>query len=242
MNYRNVLKAMSEKTNFNRLLKYIRALSLNNDRAWFHDNHSEYESVRADFLAFLDMFRFKLSDEAEDVGKAIMYMEPREWMYRVARDMRFHKNGPPYNPAFRAYICADRKSWKPIGYYLRVFPGDSCFGTGLWCETTAQMNSIRKYISLHFDEFRKALNEGGISVRGDSLKTMPRGFSADDPAAEYIKMKNWTMIVHIPDEDITTFEEFSDVLIFYVKKMEPMRKFLLKAAAYVDNGRPEFEW
>ena len=108
---------MDNKAELYSLMKYIKALSLNNNRTWFHDNHQEYEGVRKDFIAFLDMFRFKLSKEAPDIGKAIMYMEPREWMYRVAHDMRFHKDGPPYNPAFRAYICADRKSWQPIGYY-----------------------------------------------------------------------------------------------------------------------------
>lgn len=233
---------MNDIANLNRLMKYICNLTVNNNRTWFHDTHSEYEAVRRDFLAFLDMFRFKLSKEAPDIGKSIMYMEPREWMYRIARDMRFHKNGPPYNPAFRAYVAADRKSWQPIGYYLRLYPGDSCFGTGLWCDSTAKMNNVRKYISLHYDEFLNALNEGGISVGGEKLKSMPRGFSSKDRAVEYIKYKNWTMIVHIPDSDITTFEELSDILIFYVRKMEPMRQFLLKASAYVDNGRPEFEW
>ena len=233
---------MTDSGNMNNIMEYIGKLNVNNNRTWFHDTHSEYEKARKDFLIFLDLFRFQLSKEAPDIGKAIMYMEPREWVYRVARDMRFHKNGPPYNPAFRAYIAADRKSWQPIGYYLRLFPGDSCFGTGLWCDSTAKMNNVRKYISLHYDEFARILKKGGISVHGESLKSMPRGFSANDPAAQYIKLKSWTMIVHIPDDDISSFDELSDVLIFYVKKMEPMRGFLLKASEFVDNGRPEFEW
>lgn len=233
---------ISTQMNLDNVLKYSGKLRANNDRTWFHNNHGEYEIARKDFLAFLDMFRFKLSEEAPDIGRSIMYMEPREWMYRIARDMRFHKNGPPYNPAFRAYIAADRKSWLPIGYFLMVTPGSSCFGTGLWCETTTKMNNIRKYISLHYDELCEALDKSGITLGGDKLKTMPRGFSADDPAAEYIKHKNWEMIFYIPDEDIGDFEEFSDLLMFYVKKIEPVRLFLFKAAQYVDNPRPEFEW
>jgi hypothetical protein len=71
---------------------------------------------------------------------------------------------------------------------------------------------------------------------------MPRGFSADDPAAEYIKMKNWEMIYFIPDEDIDDFDEFLQELTFFIRRMEPMRKFLLKAAKHVENQRPEFEW
>ena len=81
-----------------------------------------------------------------------------------------------------------------------------------------------------------------MSVGGEKLKTMPRGFSADDPAAEYIKHKSWVMILDIPDEDVGSFGDFTELLMGYVKRMEPMRKFLLKAANYVDNPRPEFEW
>lgn len=227
---------------FKNIMTYCGKLQVNNDRTWFHNNHEEYENARREFLLFLDNFRFCLSKEAPDIGKSIMYMEAREWMYRVAKDMRFHKNGPPYNPAFRAYIAADRKSWLPIGYFLRICPGSCCFGTGLWCDTTAKMNNIRKYISLHYDEFCEALEEGNLSIGGEKLKTMPKGFSADDPAAEYIKHKSWVMILDIPDEDIGSFDAVTELLMNYVKRMEPMRKFLLKAANYVDNKRPEFEW
>ena len=227
---------------FKNIMSYCGKLQVNNDRTWFHNNHEEYENARKEFLLFLDNFRFCLSKEAPDIGKSIMYMEAREWMYRVAKDMRFHKNGPPYNPAFRAYIASDRKSWLPIGYFLRICPGSCCFGTGLWCDITTKMNNIRKYISLHYDEFCDALKEGNMSVGGEKLKTMPRGFSADDPAAEYIKHKSWVMILDIPDEDVGSFDDFTELLMGYVKRMEPMRKFLLKAANYVDNPRPEFEW
>ena len=227
---------------FKRIMNYCGKLQVNNNRTWFHENHDEYEQARKDFLGFIDKLRFVINEEAPDIGKSIMYMEPREWMYRVARDMRFHKNGPPYNPAFRAYIAADKKSWLPIGYFLRVCPGSCCFGTGLWCDTTAKMNNIRHYISRHFDEFQSIINTSGISVNGDRLKSIPRGFSADDPAAEYIKLKNWELIYVIPDEDFDTFENTLDLLTFYIRKIEPMRRFLLKAANHVENQRPEFEW
>lgn len=233
---------MAETKDFKDILKYCYSLGVNNNRTWFHDHHDEYEKAKKDFQGFLDMLRFAINKAAPQAGKPIMYMEPREWMYRIARDMRFHKNGAPYNPAFRAYLAPDKKSWKPEGYYIRIFPGSSCFGTGLWCETTSQMNNIRKYISLHYDEFSAILKKSRIPVEGSSLKSMPRGFSADDPAAKYIKMKNWTMIIEIPDSDIGTFEDFTAYLIKYVKRMEPMRQFLMKASQYVDSGRPEFEW
>lgn len=227
---------------FKRIMNYCENLQLNNNRTWFHENHSEYELAKKDFLGFLDMLRFVINDEAPEVGKSIMYMEPKEWMYRIARDMRFHKNGPPYNPAFRAYISSDRKSRKPIGYFLRICPGSSCFGTGLWCDTTAEMNNIRSYISENFGEFQKILEKTSVAVSGDKLKTMPKGFSADNPAAEYIRLRSWDIIYLIPDEDIDTFEDFCQELMFYIRRIEPMRQFLLKASKHTENKRPEFEW
>ena len=227
---------------FNDILKYSHDLSVNNNRTWFHENHTRYEGVRKDFLGFLDMLRFAISEESPEIAKSIMYMEPKDWMYRIAKDMRFHKNGPPYNPAFRAYISPDRKSWKPNGYYIHLFPGSTIFGTGLWCESTAQMNSVRAYISKNYAELEKLLKKSKITLTGDKMKTVPRGFSADDPAAEYLKMRNWQMMFYIPDEDIDTFEDFCILLRGYVRAMEPIRLFLMKAANYVDNNRPEFEW
>jgi hypothetical protein len=50
------------------------------------------------------------------------------------------------------------------------------------------------------------------------------------------------MMFFIPDEDIDTFEDFCILLKGYVKSMEPIRLFLMKAANYVDSNRPEFEW
>lgn len=227
---------------FKRIMNYCENLQLNNNRTWFHENHGEYELAKKDFLGFLDMLRFVINDEAPEVGKSIMYMEPKEWMYRIARDMRFHKNGPPYNPAFRAYISSDRKSRKPIGYFLRICPGSSCFGTGLWCDTTAEMNNIRSYISENFGEFQKILEKTSVAVSGDKLKTMPKGFSADNPAAEYIRLRSWDIIYLIPDEDIDTFEDFCQELMFYIRRIEPMRQFLLKASKHTENKKPEFEW
>ena len=39
---------------FKRMLAYTDALSKNNNRQWFHDNHDEYDDAKDDFLALLD--------------------------------------------------------------------------------------------------------------------------------------------------------------------------------------------
>lgn len=38
--------------NFDRMLAYTDALSKNNNRVWFHDNHADYDDAKEDSLRF----------------------------------------------------------------------------------------------------------------------------------------------------------------------------------------------
>ncbi|MBQ3404903.1 MAG: DUF2461 domain-containing protein [Oscillospiraceae bacterium] len=217
---------------FKRMLEYSGALAANNERAWFHENHKQYEQARGDFISLLDRLRFAIAGEAPAIAYDIMYMQAKDWMYRIARDMRYSRNRPPYDPAFRAYISADRKSWLPIGYFIRVFPGGSVFGTGIWFENTANINRVRDYISEHLGEFEDIVISGGLKVDGERLKRMPKGYSEDDPAAGWLKFKNWFVLENIPDSRLTDFDSFCAYTAALVKRMEPLRLFLLDAARH----------
>ena len=215
---------------FDRMLQYCAGLQAHNDRAWFHEHHKEYEAARKDYLELLEVARFAIAESAPGLANDILYGSAKDWMYRIARDMRYHHNQPPYNPAFRAYISPDRKSYLPIGYFLRIAPGSSCFGTGLWCESTADTNRIRDYLQENFHAFDQVLQSCPIPLSGEQLKTMPRGYSADHPAAELVKFKYWEVIHPIPDSELTTFADFDRQLRTLTAHMEPVRLFLLEAA------------
>lgn len=218
------------------MLDYCAELDKHNDRAWFHENHKWYEKAKADFVELLERLRFEIINNAPDLTNDLMHMQAKDWMYRVARDMRFYKDRPPYNPSFRAYIAADRKSWMPIGYFIRIAPGGSCFGTGLWCEDTQRTNMVRDYISENFPDFRAALSHSGLALTGRALKTMPRGYSAEDPAAEWLKLKDWSLIAELDDDAVSDAEKICTTVSELTARMEPMRKFLLSAAV---NARTE---
>ena len=112
----------------------------------------------------------------------------------------------------------------------KTAPGSSCFGTGLWCESTADTNRIRDYLQEHFEEFDHILHQCPIPLSGEQLKTMPRGYSADHPAAHLVKYKYWEVIQYIPDHQLTSFAEFDNLIRTLTLQMEPVRLFLLKAA------------
>ena len=215
---------------FDRMLQYCAGLQAHNDRAWFHEHHKEYEAARQDYLNLLEAARFAIAQNAPRLADDILYGPAKDWVYRIARDMRYHHNQPPYNPAFRAYISSDRKSWLPIGYFLRIAPGSSCFGTGLWCESTADTNRIRDYIQENFDRFDDILRSCPFPLTGEQLKTMPRGYSASHPAAQLVRYKYWEVIHYIPDSQLTTFADFDRLIGTLTAQIEPVRLFLLEAA------------
>ena len=234
---------------FERMLSYCAGLRDHNDRAWFHETHGEYLLARGDFLRLLEQLRFAVAEASPEIGGDILYMDAKDWVYRIARDMRFYRDRPPYDPSFRAYISADRRSWLPIGYFLCVEPGNTVFGTGMFLEETAAVNRVRDFIAAHQDEWEAALAEGGLTLGGARLKTMPRGYSPDHPAAEWLRYKNWVVEFRFPDETLGSFDDFAAAAASLVRRTEPFRRLLLEAgrSAYVPKPKPqpqerEFGW
>lgn len=215
---------------FERMLRYCGDLRAHNDRTWFHETHDEYLRARSDFLSLLEQLRFVIADASPAVGDAILYMDARDWVYRIARDMRFYKDRPPYEPSFRAYIADDRKSWLPIGFFLCVEPGNTVFGTGLFPQDTPLLNRVRKYLARNQAEWEAILAENGLTVSGTTLKTVPRGYSADHPAAQWLRYRNYYAEFSFPDEALGSFDDFAAEIGSRVRRLEPFRQFLMDAA------------
>lgn len=90
------------------LFRFFAGLSTNNNKPWFDEHRSEYESavllpVKA-FVAELGPIVRMLNEELET--------EPRvgRTVSRISNDMRFHKNRPPYRPVI--YVTFPRRGDK----------------------------------------------------------------------------------------------------------------------------------
>ncbi|HHV08977.1 MAG TPA: DUF2461 domain-containing protein [Clostridiales bacterium] len=97
-----------------------------------------------------------------------------------------------YNPAFRAHISSKGKLPIPVGYYIKIQPGNRSFlGGGLFADMFKDATDmIRDSIAMHGDEWSKIINEKSfsetfISVKGECLKNVPRGYDPLHPQAEY---------------------------------------------------------
>ncbi|MCD8129567.1 MAG: DUF2461 domain-containing protein [Oscillospiraceae bacterium] len=212
------------------MLHYCALLEQHNERTWFHENHDMYEAARRDFTELVDLLKYRVAENAApELAEVLLFVNAKDLLYRIPRDMRIYRNQPPYNPSWRAYLAASRHSVYPVGYFLMIAPGNrSHFGTGAWCPDSKWLRRVRTYISENFDQFSNALEQCGyplIQDEGTKLKRVPAGFDPDDPAGEYLKYKEWYAIASFDDCELTDYDSFADRIAATVRRMEPLRRF-----------------
>ena len=214
---------------FDRMLRYCELLERNNNRTWFHDrdNHALYAAAKEDFTELLLDLKFRLSEVVDpELSERLLFADPKAMQYRIPRDMRGKRSGPPYNPRWAADVSADRHTLLPLGYYVHIQPGGrTMFGTGAWCWEPEMLLRIRTAISTQFLRFADALEQCGSELFGDRLTRIPRGFDEADPAAEYLKYKNWFVSREFSDAEMQSFDGFVADCVAAAERMEPLRLF-----------------
>lgn len=221
--------------NFDRMLAYTDALSKNNNRQWFHDNHADYEDAKEDFLALLDITKLVIAQEAPEIGDSLLFENSKNFMYRIPRDMRYSKAKEPYNPAFRAYFSPKKKNFLPLSYYLHISHEGCYLESGAYPWEPKNLAALRSFIAINYEELESIIAENELDVYGQKLKRVPTGFEADHPAAEWLKYKFWLVEYTFSPEELTDFNAFADAAARAVRRFEPLRKFFSAAFMYTDK-------
>ena len=82
------------------ILSYLKSLSENNNREWYHAHKAEYKEANAQFEALVQELVLQIGkfDRSIFPGKA------KDLTFKLVRDTRFSHDKSPYHPAFRAHI------------------------------------------------------------------------------------------------------------------------------------------
>ena len=186
----------------------------------------------------LQDLKFRLSEVvAPDLAERLLYADPKVMQYRIPRDMRGMRGKLPYNPRWAADISGDRHALLPLGYYVHIQPGGrTMFGTGAWCWEPEMFLRVRTAISTQFFRFSEALEQSGSPLWGDRLKRVPRGFSDEDPAAEYLKYKSWLVSLPFADDQLESFDGFVSACVAAAERMEPLRIFFNDALSGIHRN------
>lgn len=213
------------------LLEYLADLADNNERTWFQDHKERYEqSLKDPALRFI-------ADAAKPLAAVSPHMTaiPKAQggsLFRIYRDTRFSKDKTPYKTHLGIQFKHARgKDVHAPGYYLHIEPGESFFGAGTWHPDNDVVKAMRAKIDAQPDDWRamkEALAAAGLTLGGDSLKRIPRGYDKDHPLAEDLKRKDYIVSTKI-DEETVLSDRLMDRFIELCEGAAPLMRFLCDA-------------
>lgn len=123
-------------------LRFFRGLRRRNTREWFHAHKAEYESfVKGPFALFVG----EMIERIAAIDPA-MRCEPREAMFRIARDTRFSKDKTPYKTHVSAVLAPDGRNTRRAAFYLQLGATGVGVAGGVYQPDRDQLFTIREAI------------------------------------------------------------------------------------------------
>lgn len=213
-------------------IKFLKDLKKNNNKAWFDANRPVYESAKKDYENFVQQLIDKLSVS----DASISGLKAKECMFRINRDVRFSKDKSPYKTNFGAFINKGGKKSNLAGYYFHLEPGSSFIGGGLWMPMPKELAQVRQEIDYCFAEFKKITGAASFKKsyveisQGEEykLQRVPKGYEADNPAAEFLKLKSFTAMRAVTDKELTTPDLVKNS-VAALKALQPLIEFINRA-------------
>ncbi len=115
-------------------------------------------------------------------------------IFRPYRDVRFSKDKTPYKTHQGAFVAVAPAT----GYYVQVGAPGVRTGAGFYRAEPARLAAVRAAIDhdRHGPELAKIvrrLEKDGFTLGGETVKTAPRGFTADHPRIDLLRHKSLTL-------------------------------------------------
>ena len=216
----------------NSTIKFLKDLRKHNNKPWFDQHRQDYENAKADFSAFVQL----VIDKQGKKDPGIAHLKAKDCIFRINRDVRFSKDKSPYKTNMGAYFNPEGKKSNLGGYYFHCEPGQSFVGGGIWMPLPADLAKIRQEIDYNLDGFKKLITARKFkNVYGDlsrspeySLSRVPKGYEADNPAAEYLKLKSYVAMTPLSDSDLVSKD--------LVKKVQEAFETLLPLLRFMNES------
>jgi|TARA_X000000950_G_scaffold286029_1_gene393696 uncharacterized protein (TIGR02453 family) len=201
-------------------ISFLRELKLNNNRDWFNKNKQRFNSIQSEVKEFANEVNESLK-KSDDIEKLKIF--------RIYRDLRFSKDKTPYKKNIGMAFHRAKPELRG-GYYLEISADESFIAVGFWNPNKEDLLRIRKEIEVDGHEFKSVINHNKIKdvwgeIKGQEVKTSPKGFNADHRHVDLIKKKQFIFIKKLKDEEILD-ENFRKNLVNYFISIRPFFDYM----------------
>jgi uncharacterized protein (TIGR02453 family) len=223
-------------------LEFLRDLKLNNNRDWFQPRKKIYdEKVREPMLELAAALNEEIAEFAPE-----MVSDPKKAVYRLYRDVRFSPDKSPYKTHIAAVFSPrGLEKHSGAGMYFHISVDEVLVGGGIYAPGSKELLAVRSHLAAHAKELNSILRERRFrslfkEMTGEKLKRVPKGFSADDPAADLLVYKQYLAGTLLPPDIVTTPKLFRE-LVKHFRAITPFLQFLnvplAKPARATKKGR-----
>ena len=201
-------------------INFLRELKLNNNRDWFNENKQRFNSIQSGVKEFANEVNESLK-KSDDIEKLKIF--------RIYRDLRFSKDKTPYKKNIGMAFHRAKPELRG-GYYLEISADESFIAVGFWNPNKEDLLRIRKEIEVDGQEFKSVINHNKIKdvwgeIKGQEVKTSPKGFTSDHEYIDLIKKKQFIFIKKLKEKDILD-EKFQKELVNYFESIRPFFDYM----------------
>lgn len=215
--------------------QFLKDLGNNNNRDWFAEHKKRYEQEHKQIILFADVLLQKMREHDNietETGK--------KSLHRIYRDTRFSKDKTPYKVNFSGSFKRATKLLRG-GYYFHLEPGNVFVGGGFWGPEPADLKRVREDIAADDSELRKIISSASFKkyfgeLKGEQLKTAPKGFEKDHPAIDLLRYKQFLIGHNFTDEQALA-PDFADQVNEVFKAMRPFFNYMSEVLTTDVNGQ-----
>ncbi|RAK00381.1 uncharacterized protein (TIGR02453 family) [Larkinella arboricola] len=207
-------------------LDFLRDLAQNNNREWFQANRPRYDAAKAEFEHFVGRLL-----QGIETFESLPNTSVKDCIFRINRDIRFSKDKAPYKKHFAAAVGPGGRHSGRIDYYLHLQPdGESFLGAGMWQPTPAHLAKFRQEVDYNVDELKDIIEAPEFrtyfpEISGESMKTAPKGYSADHPEIDLLRRKELFFMHRYSDKDVLK-PGFADEVVKGCRLIKPYCDYL----------------
>ncbi|GAB3922258.1 DUF2461 domain-containing protein [Larkinella terrae] len=207
-------------------LDFLRDLVQNNNREWFHANRNRYDAAKSEFEGFVARLL-----KGIEMFQPLPNTAVKDCIFRINRDIRFSKDKAPYKKNLAAAVGPGGRHSGRIDFYFHLQPnGETFLGAGMWQPTPAQLAKFRQEIDYNVDELKDIIEAPEFKayfpeISGETMKTSPKGYSADHPEIDLLRRKELFFIHRYSDKDVLK-PDFADEVVKGCQLIKPYSDYL----------------
>ena len=221
------------------IIAFLRTLRDNNNRPWFQEHKFQY--LRC--VQLFEDIATRLIAGVESFDDSVKGVTLKDCTYRIYRDTRFSPDKRPYKCHMGCYVCPGGKKSGYAGYYFHIgaggkeegYPYGHMLAVGDYCYDPKALQIIREDIVNGDGDFDCIVRQQCSPLfrldREGELKRIPKGFPADTPWGEYLRLKTFCL-GYTPDDAFMSASDVVEQSIELFRTTLPFTRYINRAISY----------